>query len=277
MPEFARIYADDVQQKSDRLASFRCSTDQSEWPWLALPAQHPIVIQTQNFWTSVGVTQAVGTRDDSKWSALTWTDWELGELDAGTAAHGTFERTGTGDDLAFTTKLFDSADRLIVRISGKGVVFRNRNFEKWREGSKGDARERCAAPSDFQYASRALLGLSDKEPPLMSELSETGGVLSYEALITRENGLVPGHPYFSGSGDHVNAAHLSEIGRQTVSQLNGGAHIHILRGEMDMHRYVELGTAFSVTITEQGDNHAKMAVAQLERSCALITMHWAKA
>ncbi len=274
--QLTRSYTTDHKVLSDGSVTFECSRDEAEWPWLALPAQHPLVIQTQNFWTSVGATAALGTRDDSKWSALTWTDWALGELDAGQAARGVFALSGEEGELAFTTQLFDAQDQLIARIGGKGVVFRTRNFEKWREGAKTSAKQDAPGPAQFDYAPRDSLGLTEREPPLIGTLVEGPDGPMTKALVTKENGLMPGHPFFSGSGDHVNAPHLSELARQTVSLLCDGAAIQITRGEMDMHRYIELGTEISIAIEEQQNETAVLRVSQLERSCAVLTMTWAK-
>ncbi len=271
-----RSYTSGHEVRADGSVTFICSSDTDEWPWLALPAQHPLVIQTQNFWTSVGATAALGARDDSKWSALTWTDWTLGDPGAGQAARGVFSPSGDGDELAFSTRLFDERDHLIAEINGKGVVFRTRNFEKWREGSKSTAKKETLAPTDFEYAPRELLGLSNKESPLIAPLNDIGGALATSALITKENGLMPGHPYFSGSGDHVNAPHLAELGRQTVSLLCKGAPFPISNAEMDMHRYIELGTPIAVVVDQTETHEATLAVSQLDRSCATITMRWSE-
>ncbi|MEL6877997.1 MAG: hypothetical protein AAGL68_07875 [Pseudomonadota bacterium] len=272
-----RSYTEEHEVQTDGSVTFACSGDCDEWPWLALPPQHPLVIQTQNFWTSVGATQALVERDDGKWSALTWTDWTLGDHGAVRAVRGHFSRTGNSDELGFKTELFDHADRLIVKIGGKGVVFRTRNFEKWREGSKTTAKEQAITPTDFEYAKRELLGLSEQEPPLIAPLTETNGMMATTALITKANGLMPGHPYFSGSGDHVNAPHLAELGRQTVSLLCEGARVQIVQGEMDMHRYIELGTPIAIVAEQAGDNEVTLSVSQLDRSCAKITMKWVSA
>lgn len=264
-------YTSEHEVRDDGSVTFTCSTDVAAWPWLELAPQHPVVIQTQNFWSSVGAGAAMGTLDESKWSALTWTDWNLAERDAGHAVRGIYERSLVGDDLAFTTRLFDAADRLIVTIRGKGVVFRTRNFEKWREGSKKEAVARTLH-TDFDFAPRDLLGLSERELPLVSQLKGDRA----RALVTRENGLMPGHPYFSGSGDHVNAPHLAEIARQMASQIAGGAPILVTHGEMDMHRYVELGCPIDIEVTGRGESTLALAVSQLDRSCARLSMSFSE-
>lgn len=263
-------YTNAHEVREDGIVSFACSTDTEQWPWLALPPQHPIVIQTQNFWSSVGASSALGTLEEGKWSALTWTDWELGDRNAGLATNGTFKRTQVGDELAFETRLFDTQDREIVRMRGKGVVFRTRNFEEWRAEKKRKA-VAPEAPEEFVYAPRDRLGLSEREPPLISPIDNGTDA---RALITAENGLMPGHPFFSGSGDHVNAPHLAEVGRQVASLLTDGTPILIAHGEMDMHRYVELGCPFEIELTEHGAASATMEIEQLGRSCATLSLRW---
>ena len=279
--KLTRSYTANHRQRNDGSVVFDCSPDAKEWPWLNLPAQHPLVIQTQNFWASVGVTSALGTRDDDKWSALTWTDWVLGDVTAGRATHGIFtnaqgavDQADSNDKLTFSTRLFDAQDREIVAIRGKGVVFRNRNFEQWRSGSKTKAEQASTPPTSFIYAPRELLGLSPVEPPLIAPLDSSGN--HTRALVTKQNGLMPGHPYFSGSGDHVNSPHLAELARQTVSLLSGGndAKLLITHGEMDMHRYIELGTEIEIGISRESDHRAVLAISQLGRSCATLTMQW---
>ncbi|MGQ7829725.1 hypothetical protein [Altererythrobacter sp. Z27] len=254
--------------EGDGTVSFLCSTDTDAWPWLELPPQHPIPLQTQNYWSSVGASAALGTLEEGKWSALTWTDWELGDRTAGMAARGTFSRTLVDDKLAFETRLFDTAGRLIVTMRGRGVVFRNRNFEAWRAEAKREVSH--DAPAGFAYAPRELLGLSERELPLVSCL--TGKCAT--ALVTKANGLMPGHPYFSGSGDHVNAPHLAEIARQVVSLMCDGAPFLVTGGEMDMRRYIELDCAFDIAITGQDDASATMQVSQMDKPCAQLTLRW---
>lgn len=268
MPVPERSYTSDETVQKDGSVRFVCSPDAQEWPWLALPPLHPIVIQTQNFWTSVGASLALGTMDKDKWTALTWTDWECGDADVGHAVHGTFERTLVEDKLAFLTRLYDAQDREIVSIRGRGVVFRTRNFEEWRAKSKGEAAQR-GDTEDFDYASHEALGLDPKEPPLVSTLQGD----QVEALITRENGLQPGHPYFSGSGDHVNTPHLAEVARQVIA-LTEGEPVAVTGGEMAMHHYIELGCPFTVGIESHGVGEVQLAMSQLEKRCAEATLRW---
>lgn len=268
-PGPAKAYTSDHAILEDGSVTFACSGDMELWPWLKLPAQHPIVIQTQNYWTSVGASAALGTLDEGKWSALTWTDWVLHDHSATHATRGIFARTLVEDKLAFETRLFDQDEKLIVTMRGRGVVFRTRNFEEWREGTKRKLADQ-SGPTGFRYAPRELLNLSGAEVPLVSELDGPHAA----ALITKENGLMPGHPYFSGSGDHVNAPHLAEVARQVASQINAGMPLLVVSGEMDMYRYVELGIKFDVRLLEHAANSATMEIAQKDRSCAKLSLNW---
>lgn len=114
--------------------------------------------------------------------------------------------------------------------------------------------------------------MSERELPLVSNLIDG----HTRALVTKENGLMPGHPYFSGSGDHVNAPHLAEIARQMASQIAEGAPILVTHGEMDMHRYVELGCPIDIAVVEQSDTSITLEVSQLDRSCARLSMNFSK-
>ena len=272
MPVPDRSYICDPVVEAENTVTFACSQDVDEWPWLALPPQHPIVIQTQNFWTSVGAGRALKSRDDDKWSALTWTRWTLGDRDAGIATRGTYTLKGEKGQIDFSTKLFDAQDRLITELDGKGVVFRTRDFESWREKSKQAVKE--PTPSTLDYADAKRLGLSDVEPALIAPLAESDGTRQTTALITKANGLMPGHPYFSGSGDHVNAPHLAEVARQVASLASKDASLLPVGGEMDMHRYIELGTPFEIRIDGQSEESLSLAISQLGKSCARITLQW---
>ena len=260
-------YTTDHSVNPDGTVDFACSVDLRQWPWLALPSQHPIVLQTQNFWASIGAMDALDKLDEGKWSALTWSRWECGPRDCGIAVRGRYENTLVDDRPAFSVMLLDAQDRIIAGMLGKGVVFRNRNFEHWRATAKGES-EQTAAPGDFRYASRSMLNLSEYEVPFVSALANGHA----KALITVANGLPPAHPYLSGSGDHVNATHLAEVARQVASLALDGAPFRIVGGEMDMRRYVELGCPFRIDVKTNDGNSIGMSLSQTDRDCATISL-----
>ena len=272
MPQYSDPYCFGYREQPDGTLEFECSHDVERFGWLALPPRHPAVIQTQNFWGSIGAKIEQEGEDAGKWTALTWTDWQCGQGEVGRATHGTYQQVEAQGGPAFAMALFDAEDREIVRMRGRGVVFRNRNFEEWREKSKSEARQK-GDHSEFVFADRAVLGQSEREFPFVAPL-DSPDATSIEALVTRENGLPPHNPYLSGSGDHVNTTHFAEAARQAACLVSGDPNIAITGGEMSLTRYVELGTPFRFKIEDRSQETLKLVLEQLERPCAQITLRW---
>ena len=268
--QFTRSYSHSHTVADNGSVEFECSTDTAEWPWLTLGAHHPVVIQAQNFWTSVGAIMALGGMEDGQWSALTWTDWQCGEPSTDMAVRGRYERENSGDDETYVIELFDADARLIVRMRGRGVVFRNRNFEEWRNKSKQEA-HRQANTKAVTFAPADALGLGPSEYPLIG--SATGEATeTFDALITSENGLPPANPMLGGSGDHVNSVHMIETARQALCLLEADPKVEIIGGEMELNRYVELGTPFKLRIEDRSAGTTRFALEQLDRTCAFLTL-----
>lgn len=269
-PNYSNPYASDYEIRSGGLVTFQCSQDAGALPWLKLPPHHPVVIQTQAFWTAVGASIALAGMEATQWSALTWIDWELGDASGGHATHGEYRRDEQSENPSYEVVLFNRQAQPIVTIRGRGVIFRNRNFEEWREGSKEKARE--AAPAvDFKYAAPDALGLSEDERALVAPFDPQSGFV--EALVTTENGFPPGNPMIGGSGDHVNSTHFHEIARQALCLIEGRADIDT-SGEMSLNRYVELGTPLKLNIVENVEQRITFELEQLEKPCAQITLRW---
>lgn len=269
-------YAFGHDRADDGALHFRCADDVEAWPWLNLAPQHPVVIQTQQFWASFCALQFDGGLEEGQWSALTWMDYALGDLAAGHAVRGIYSRIEATPGVtergpAFALTLFDAQDREIVSMRGRGVVFRSRNFEEWREGSKRQAKH--ARPQvDFTYASREALALGEGEHAFVAPLEDGSNRL--EALITPENGMPPANRVISGSGDHVNSTHFGEVTRQALCLITGDPQVQITGGEMHLKRYVELGTPFMLTF-ERGEAGAiTFALEQLGKPCAKIALRW---
>ena len=272
MPQYPDPYCFGYQPQADGTLAFECSDNVERFRWLALPPRHPAVIQTQNFWGSVGALITLEGEEATKWSALTWTEWECGDDEVGHAVRGVYERIEAEGGPAFAMAFFDANDTEIVRMRGRGVVFRNRNFEEWREESKSEARAR-SDHSEFRYASRMALGLSEQEFPFLASL-EGPDAASVEALVTRENGLPPHNPYLSGSGDHVNTTHFAEIARQAASLVSGDPDVQITSGEMSLNRYIELGAPIQINLGRKGNRKLELELKQLEKSCARLSIGW---
>ncbi|MEO0606996.1 MAG: hypothetical protein AAFY82_02115, partial [Pseudomonadota bacterium] len=168
---------------------------------------------------------------------------------------------------------FDADDGQIVTLCGTGVVFKTRDFEGWR----GDTKARIVKPEhahDFTYAAPNALAVATQAECFLGPLH--GGVtkaLITEALITKANGFIPGHPYIGGSGDHVNSTHMGEVGRQFAALLAGGP-VRIVTGEMVFLHYVELGRPFEIHLIEQDQagGQFSLLVRQADRDCTRVTM-----
>lgn len=251
---------------------FRCSDDREKWPWLALDPHDPIVVQTINFWVASGASAARGTLDPTKWTALTQTEWTCGEPGVGHATHGIAEPDGKDGTIGYRLALFDRDGALVYRMTGTGVVFQNRNFEAWREEKKQAVAE-DTAPIEFTYVGDDAVALGNQGVSVLGAIID-GDVPTAPGLITKENGFPPGNPYLSGSGDHVNATHLAEIGRQFASQLADGAVQTCHGGEMQFDKFVELSTPFQVTLVPEKskDDQITVTVHQADRLCATVTL-----
>lgn len=267
MAQFENAYTRDHEVRDDGSVTFACSSDREAWPWLALGPHHPVTLQAQNFWTSVGAILALGRMEEGKWSALTWTEWTCGDPGVGDAARGTYGREEDEKGELFVTHLFDTDDRLIVTMRGRGVVFRTRNFEDWRGKAKREAVQ--GANNDlFAFAPRESLGISDSEFPLVGAAQDGG---TYPALVSPENGLPPANPMLGGSGDHVNTVHMIEAARQVLCIARERSDLAFIGGEMTMNRYVELGTPFELVLSDSGEQ-ADFTLRQLDRDCARFTL-----
>lgn len=247
---------------------FKCASAPTDWPWLALPAFHPAVVQAINYYASVEASLARGAYDPDKWTALTQTSWTCGEPGVGHATHGVSETRIDEKSISYALTFFGEQGQFVYRMTGKGVVFRTRDFETWREKKK-EIERGAAQIDDFEYASAALLGVESQIERFISPLA-TGAQLLATGLITEENGLSPSHPYIDGSGDHVNSTHLVEAGRQIVSLVRDGRGFTVLGGEMKFSRYVELGVPFRIALSgevTEKDEYA-LTVHQLDKVCA---------
>ena len=273
-----RSYTSSHEVGPDRRVDFACSLDAREWPWIALGPRHPVVIQAQNFWASIGAAHATGSIDEAQWSALTWTDWRCGDLAAGNAVRGTYRRErGAGaheDSDNFAIELFDCEDRTTVTMRGRGVMFRNRDFEQWRAEAKRKARARAektgeSAPPAF--ASHAALGLGPGEHPLIAPPQDKSPA-RFAGMVTPGNGLPPANRVLSGSGDHVNTVHMVEAARQALCLLTEQPHPAIGGGAMTLSRYVELGVPFALDVQDRQPDEARFTLVQAGRECATITL-----
>lgn len=239
-----------------------CSGDQQAWPWLVLDPHHPIVVQTVNFWASVEAGLLKGNWEEGQWTALTEMEWECGAPGCGHAHHGLADYFDQGSKQHFRLTLFDANGHLVYRVSGAGVVFRNRDFEGWRDASKQAAADLVA--EDFTFAPDDRVQAPCPGGSVLAALASPDARTA-QGLVTAENGLPPGNPYMSGSGDHVNATHLAEAVRQFAALTGGAKQPYPRAGSARFTHYVELGVPFEVS----GDGR-ETQVHQNGKLCAIF-------
>ena len=268
---FASFTSDHVVH-DDGTVSFACSHDAAELPFVVLPPHHPGLIQALSYFVSVESAMAMGLWDPDKWSALTWTRWRCGEAGVGQYDHGVYSRTLIDGKESFSVDFFDAQDQFICVLEGRGVVFRTRDFETWRQDAKDHSEK--ALSDTFGFAEPPLLGVSDYDRPFLGPLQ--GNLAT--GLVDQANGMLPGHRWLNGSGDHVNSAHLAEIGRQFVTLLNRGKQLEITAAEMRFDRYVELGTPFEIEQLPGSDPKViEMQLRQSGRDCTWLAYNLANA
>lgn len=270
---FPHAYTKNHALLGDGVVGFDCSMDAEIWPWLKLEPIAPILVQTITFWGSVESGMFLGTFDPRKRSALAQTNWECGPPGVGVPVRGRYETSQAGDHRRFALEYFDADERRVARMSGQGVVFRTRDFESWRN----DAKEKIVKPEPpaFAYAPPAALGVATPGECFLAPIAP-GQTVRVAGLITKARGLIPGHPYIGGSGDHVNSTHMGEIGRQFGDLLLGRQWINT-GGEMVFSHYVELGSPFEVSLIEHAPEAKtyELLVQQAGHDCTEIRMSYA--
>lgn len=270
---FSDVYTFNHKRLENQSVTFECSQDADVWPWLRLSPIHPILVQTINFWASIDSGEFLGTFDPEVWTALTEVEWTCGAPRVGLPTRGIYRTEQQEKRARYHLEFLDAADQSVARLSGRGVTFRTRNFENWRD----EAKEKIVkpAPPPFNYASKDAVGVATQSESFLAELTRAEEI-STSGLITKENGLRPAHPYIGGSGDHVNSTHMGEVGRQFGALLLERPLIN-RGGEMLFSHYVELGTPFDVELIshDEGEQVFSLIARQAGRDCTRITMHYA--
>jgi len=270
-----RMFTHDLTLADDGAVSFACSQDQDEWPWLALHPHHPIALQNIQYWVSVETGRARGTFDGTKWTAITWTRWECGDANAGNPVRGISEILTEGGKIQSQLTFYDCHDAVVSVMRFKGVEFRTRDFEAWREKAKQSS-GKTVSLSAFDFAAAKAVGSENIGPSFLSSLGN-GPPPYARGLMAMDNAFPPAHPTMSGSGDHVNSTHLAEAAHQFFHLLEDGKPLRIARGEMWFTHYVELGRPFRIELTGRDGTSASAMVTQGGHDCTRITMELAAA
>ena len=236
------------------------------------------MVQSINYWASVETAAFLGNYDPSIWSALTYCKWMSNIDSTGPIVRGLSKALPNDEKLSYQLIFFDANNRVVFEISGKGVVFRNRNFEAWRDDAKRGLSATHKVPA-LDYAPAAETGVYDRRcTSFLSRLTPVTGSTNQDrtaqGLITAQNGFPPTCPYLSGSGDHVNATHIVEIGRQYLALLHEQPNLICTGGEIEFRRFVELGHGFQVRpISETPtDNHSSLGIYQADELCTRLSL-----
>lgn len=261
----------------DGAVAFLCSSDREKWPWLALHPANNTLIQLVNYYSLTSVSAALGRLDPEKWTALTSFTWRVYKTESH-ATHGQADAKQPDDDgPGYAASFFDSLGDLVYRFRGEGVVFRNRDFEAWRAKSKSQALA-LPKPEGFTYASPAAAGVAAPVECFVSPLQESAAGKYCDALITKETGFPPAHPWHDGSGDHVNSGHLCDASQQCAALIRGQAGLrgYPAGGEVQFKRYVELERPFRISLVSDVEmlESLQLKVEQGGRPCAEITFRY---
>ncbi|WP_306250030.1 hypothetical protein [Parvularcula sp. IMCC14364] len=273
-------FVHDCVVMQDGAVAFRCDTDQLKWPWLTLPPAHNIVVQSVNYFASIGASHVAGRIDPQKWTALTSFQWQTFACgaDARPATHGVVDPQADPDRADYGISLFDAEGAPVYRFTGAGVVFQNRDFKSWRAKARQEIMA-LPVPEDFLYAVPERVGVTTAIESLVSDLSYDQDMPVVEVLVTSVNGFRPGHPYHDGSGDHVNSGHLCDAAQQMAHMIRSqaGRHAHPCAGRVIFKRYVELDRPFRLSLTDisADQNDLTLRFTQGQYHCADLTFQYA--
>ncbi len=234
--------------------------DPARWPWLDLPCWHPVVCEKYAYFSGVTAGMEVGTISATSFTALTGMDWSYRGAQTAQSAptHAICESRVEAQQAGYSVCTRDATDRVVHEISGKGVIFRTRDFENWRQQRKQADAEDLPRP-DFEFATAAVTGCRSGDEVLISDLVDDPeqGTLRCLAWLDADHGFHPGHPYHTGSRDHVNAAQLLDCAYQAshlvLAQQSDWQTLtpplYCTGGKARFKNYVELQRDFELLVT----------------------------
>ena len=261
----------DFAHASDGGVAFRCSEDARKWEWLRLHPAHAIAVQSTNYYALTGVSAFSGRMDGGKWTALTSFRWKAFNTGEG-AKHPVrgVAHQGGPKDIGYACKFYDAMDLPVYDVSGEGVIFKTRDFEGWRAKAKAEILK-SSAPENFEFAAPADVGVAKPVEGFISPVRERDDAKYVDALVTKETGFQPHHPYIGGSGDHVNSTHIFDVAQQAAVLLGWGLPSG---GSARFQRYIELDRPFRVAITTQSDKGCAFLMSQGRYNCAEVDLEF---
>jgi len=211
------------------------------WPWLALPPTHPVLIEKVQYFAAVTASWVSDSMQPGTRSALTRITWDCSP-GAGAYPRRAVSKPWQGErSMGYELRVYDAEDRELYVIRGEGSSFEDRDFEAWREKTRREARA-AAKPLEI-----------DPGPDGMNYLGpvrEVEGQLVAAACVPSGRAFQPGHPFHTGTGDHVNAAHLFDCALQMAGRATGRAPaaLDCRGGEARFQRFIELDVPLEVRL-----------------------------
>jgi hypothetical protein len=268
---FARV----LRVAPDRI-EFGYDLDPARWPWLTLPPRHPIVLDKIQYFSAVTASLVSGSLEPGTRSALTRIGWSCRGDGERHATRGVLEPWSGERRAGYRLAVFDDAGREIARIQGEGFAFADRDFDGWRARAKVEARAAAGKPPE--PAALAAAGLGPGGHCFVSAPFLRSGTRVALAQIGAANGFHPAHPFHTGTGDHVNAAHLFDCALQAAHLMTEPAgRLVCTGGEAEFLRFVELDVPFEIRLSTQDRSEAGhtllgFAIDQLGRENARIAL-----
>lgn len=237
---------------------FELDSDAKRWPWLTLPAWHPALAGKLSFFTGIKAGEDLFALPTSMASAVTHIGWEnhLPCLRGSPAVGGIIGTEQSEQRFRYDSEFQDADGQPQQTIRAEGVIFRQRDFGGWRRRMKQTMQAvDQMRPQDFGFAEPASAGVDSGRECFVSPLHESRQGLACYALLDADSGFAPGHPWHTGTGDHVNAAQQLDICWQ-ASHLIGRAQGWWRPGQMYVcsggqaafRQYLELGAPIAVRL-----------------------------
>lgn len=245
-----------VLSASPEVVELALDLEPARWPWLALPARHPVLLQKLLYFASLTALSASGNASDDAYSAMTGVSWThaLGpDSPIPTRARCTFMPTEHGD--GFELVLGDG----VATFRGTGVAL-DFDVPAWRAVTRAEVLAKAeAAPA-----------IADGRFVVVDEANADGTFVA-QGLVTTEGGFHPGHPFHTGSGDHVNVSHLVDCVAQVAEAQLGADPLSCTGGRGVFRRFVELDVPFvlkghitgqriDASITQVGEANGKVSL-----------------
>lgn len=259
-------------------AEFTFDDDLGRWPWLCLSPLHPIVLDKVQYFAGLTSSLASEVVEAGTRTALTKITWTTTPRPGGTrhATRGVMEGWSDGGIMGYELNLFDEDGHHNAKVRGSGATFADRDFGSWRAQAKSKAAERVGNAPAPVPSDPVAAGLGSNGHCFLSEPDPDTHAM--RGLVGAVSGFPPAHPFHTGTGDHVNAAHLFDCALQAAHLVgtSPGTRLECRAGEAEFLRFVELDVPFEVRPEQLRPLHSggriTLAFSQAERDAARVTL-----